>query len=352
MLRSLRFLLLPAVLCLGLVMEAQAVTFTFHSSAPGSQRLSSGNTQSASGYTATITLTPIALVAPATCPWGYSYNLEYRYEIAYSGNMPQNASLYTLQAVFKCGSDQLGTYDLPKTISTSALSGTQITTTNPYRNAADCATATLASQGCLSGDVTLTIAGPDLPQQTLSLPVNATPLPVTLVSFDARHTSEGVSFAWTTANEEKGDRYFLERSANSTDWTPLAVVHSVNQGNYDFTDRQPAVGMNYYRLRNVDAQGVVTYSRIIGLKVAASSDAAPQISLSPNPANGERVHVSGIQTPADWNFTLTNAAGQVLLNQPLSHPEIMLPQLPSGLYFTRFTNSVTNEVKILKLIRE
>ncbi len=348
MLHSLRALLTLSALVLGLSVQATAATFTIHSNSFGSNAKST-----AGGYTVQITVTPVAIIAPASCEWGYGYNLEYNYEIVYSGNLPSNASLYTLQVTFGCGNDQLGSYNLPTKISATPLTGTLTTTTNPYTSKTDCATATLASMGCLSGNTTLNIDGPDMNAQTFSRPTNTTPLPVTLVSFDARRTPQGVSFAWTTANEETGDHYFLERSTDAVHWNALTVVYASNQSNYQYTDKEPTPGMNHYRLRNVDAKGVVTYSRVIGLKVEERRDAAAaQIQIFPNPINGEKLRISGIQSPADWKLAITNAAGQPFLNQPLTDAEINLPGMPAGLYFVRLVNSNTGESKIIKLVCE
>ncbi len=324
---------------------ANAVTFTVHSQGTSTAKTTGGP---AGGYSIMVTVTPVAIVAPASCPWGYNYEVEYNYAISYSGNVPANASLYDLNMVFNCGPQNFGIYTLPKNISTSMQSGTGKTTSNQWSSAKDCNTASVATQGCLAGTSTLTVSGPNMPLQTLSRPTNEVPLPVTLVSFDARKTEGGVFLSWTTANEEAGDRYFVERSTDALNWTSIAMVASAGKGLYDHTDLSLQAGTTYYRLRNIDAKGEVTYSRVLGVKATTEET---QIDLYPNPVSGQTLRISGIQTPADWTYTITNSASQVVAHAALAGTEITLPELPAGLYFVRLANPQSGEAKVLKLMR-
>ncbi len=347
--RSFRFLLISVFLMpLGLISKAQAATFTFYSTTAATAKKSS------SGYKVDITVLPVAIVAPAGCTGGYNYDVEYQYTISYSGVLPANSSLWNLAMTFNCGDNNFGIWDLPKTISPHTLTGTGTTSHNQWSGASDCNTATVVSKGCLSGNSTLTISGPDMPEQSRTMPTNPTPLPVTLVSFDARKTTDGISLAWTTTNEENGDRYFLEKSTDAAHWAVVTLVHSSNKGDYHYLDTHPATGMSYYRLRNVDAYGEVTYSRVIGVKVEAPQEAGMELTVFPNPlhSSGDRIRVAGISNPEGWNLTLTNTAGAVLSHQALNSLEVALPPMPAGLYFVRFTNRLTHQSNVVKLVRE
>lgn len=105
----------------------------------------------------------LSIVAPQTCPNGYNYNVELGYDVAFSGsNTPAN--LWTLQAnILNCGDAATIFFDLPN----QGGGGTLTTTSNPWRNQSDCATATLADFGCQALEIT--IDGPGIASQTLSL---------------------------------------------------------------------------------------------------------------------------------------------------------------------------------------
>lgn len=350
MFHSFRKFFLATVVSTGILSQANAADFTVRSTPSNTAGTNGLAPQSMSSYVVQVTVTPIAIVPNTTnCQWGYNYDVEYKYNISYSGNIPANASLYTLQAKFYCGTEEFGVDNLPKNISAAKQSGTGRTTRNQWTSTNDCNTATPTSRGCLSGNTTLLIEGPDMPLQTVSRPTAAAPLPVTLVSFDARKTDGGVFLAWTTADEEAGDRYFVERSTDAVTWNSIKTVSSTGKGDYQYTDLEPQAGTNYYRLRNIDAKGEVSYSRILGVKM---TPAETQIALFPNPATGDKARVSGIQNPADWQYTISNGTALFVNQMPLTDSEITLSGLPAGLYFVRFTNTKTQESKVIKLVRE
>ena len=44
---------------------------------------------STTGYSVTTVISPLEVVRPSSCPWGYNYNLRIRYDISMSGeNIP------------------------------------------------------------------------------------------------------------------------------------------------------------------------------------------------------------------------------------------------------------------------
>uniref|UniRef100_UPI00404993A9 T9SS type A sorting domain-containing protein n=1 Tax=Flavobacterium sp. TaxID=239 RepID=UPI00404993A9 len=119
---------------------------------------------STNGYTVSINITPVQVItASNSCPSGYNYNIEYDYDIQFSGtNIP--GSLWNLQGYLTCDTDDDSIFfSLP----TSGGSGTATTTSNPYRNETDCATATVNSIGC--DNISIVISGPGIADQTLNL---------------------------------------------------------------------------------------------------------------------------------------------------------------------------------------
>ena len=118
---------------------------------------------SINGYNVQIKITPKQVItANNTCPFGYNYNIEYDYEVLFSGNnIP--ASLFTLNASLTCDVNDLIFFSIP----TSGGVGSATSTSNPYRNESDCATATVYSLGCNS--ISINIEGPGINLQTIDL---------------------------------------------------------------------------------------------------------------------------------------------------------------------------------------
>ncbi len=111
-------------------------------------------------------------------------------------------------------------------------------------------------------------------------------LPVKLLSFDAVRQGKTAQLKWSATNEFNADHYVVERSPNGTVFMPIATVPDKgNNGavnHYVVSDNQPNAGVNYYRLKQVDRDGKVTWSTTRSL----SFTGVKQLQLFPNPTSG------------------------------------------------------------------
>jgi len=139
---------------------------------------------------------------------------------------------------------------------------------------------------------------------------SAAPLPVTLVSFDARRTSAStVAVRWATAAEWQCAHFEVERSADGQQFQRLGTVPCGGAASpYSFPDKA-AFGAAYYRLRQVDTDGQAHYSAPVF--VAANVNASLGLSLFPNPTTGA-VTLLGVPETA-VTLSLTSTLGQPLL---------------------------------------
>jgi hypothetical protein len=100
-------------------------------------------------------------------------------------------------------------------------------------------------------------------------------LPVTLTDFRIdRITDKSITVRWLTKEESKMKAYFIQRSADGLNFTDISSLPARNQSSndYSFTDNAPLTGRNYYRLKIVDIDNKIEYSKIIdaSLKNAGS----------------------------------------------------------------------------------
>ncbi|HXR85184.1 MAG TPA: T9SS type A sorting domain-containing protein [Hanamia sp.] len=98
------------------------------------------------------------------------------------------------------------------------------------------------------------------------------PTPVQLTDFTARRKGSGVSLDWSTSQELNNKYFQVERSADgSSDWTVLTTVNGAGNSqtvkNYNAFDGSPLAGANYYRLKQVDFDGVSAYSKTVTVKM-------------------------------------------------------------------------------------
>ena len=108
----------------------------------------------------------------------------------------------------------------------------------------------------------------------------ATPLPVELVAFTAQAEASAVRLQWTTGSEKNSARFEIERSQDGKQFTRVGLVAA--QGTkttpvaYVYQDDEVATfsGSLYYRLRQVDQDGTVSYSPVRTVQLAAAKAGA------------------------------------------------------------------------------
>jgi hypothetical protein len=117
-------------------------------------------------------------------------------------------------------------------------------------------------------------------------------LPVELVDFTAKKEINQVNLSWQTASESHNGGFQIQRSTDGRNWETLSFApgNGTTQEvqSYDYTDRLPLPGMNYYRLMQIDFDGQSAYSKVVSVDMA---NAGNGIRISPNPASGDALTV-------------------------------------------------------------
>ena len=160
-------------------------------------------------------------------------------------------------------------------------------------------------------------------------------LPVTWLEFKAEVSDGEVVLRWATAAELNNDFFEIQHSANGIQFKPIGTVGGSGTtrkvSRYSYTDPNPQIGTNYYRLRQVDFDGQFDYSSILSVVCAANSDLALQ--LYPNPVSS-MLNVL-LPYPANATLTVYNAAGKAVMIRPIGNERqvtIDVSGLRQGLY--------------------
>ncbi len=181
-------------------------------------------------------------------------------------------------------------------------------------------------------------------------------LPVNIISFNAYQSGNKVLLKWTSLNEVDVDHYEVERSHNGSQFNTIGKVTARNSGTsaeYDFVDGQPFNSDNFYRIKAVDKNGSVSFTRIIRITL---SGIVPSITVYPNPVTDKRFTVQMNNVDAGiYHIVLFNVLGKKLMEQKTEHPggsaslQITLPSgiLP-GTYQLSFSGN--NKVYLKKVI--
>lgn len=171
-------------------------------------------------------------------------------------------------------------------------------------------------------------------------------LPVTLSSFAVQKLGEKVKIAWITEQESNSLHFIVEHSTDGRLWQNIATVAAAGNSSvrnyYTAYDDNPANGINYYRLKQVDKDGSYQYSSIKNIVF----DVAYRIVTAPNPAK-DVLHVYIYSNAVQANIQLMDGAGKVIrnINTDEPHTVIDIKGLSKGLYFVKVTDSYTTTVR-------
>ncbi len=181
-------------------------------------------------------------------------------------------------------------------------------------------------------------------------------LPVELLTFNAKKENDNILLSWVTASEINFSHFELERSTDGTEFTKIgsksAVGGETEITHYNFTDKSPKSGTNYYRLRSVDLDESESISRV--LSVSFQQIGAPV--AVPNPVR-EQLLIMGLnQTYNQVKVDIYNASGQVLFQQNMEvndgRIELQMKEVNinfEGTYYLRIVDDArTHNITILK----
>lgn len=181
---------------------------------------------------------------------------------------------------------------------------------------------------------------------------SSTPLPIKLTSFTAsNYNNSYVLLKWSTSMEQFNDHFDIERSLDGTNFEKIGAVKAVGNSTtpqyYSTQDDNPADGMNFYRLKQVDLNGKTFYSWIV--PVQFGKQIAPTI--FPNPANSFFNVIAGKDLITE--VVLYSASGnriQHLLNKDgLSTIKMVSSNLAPGVYIVEIrTATQIYQQKLLK----
>jgi hypothetical protein len=95
------------------------------------------------------------------------------------------------------------------------------------------------------------------------------PLPIELVNFTAVPIENQVTVSWKTASEHNTDSFKILRSKNGIEFIEIGVVKAAGNSSdsqfYFFDDLLPLHGTSYYRLKQIDTDGIFVLSEIISV---------------------------------------------------------------------------------------
>lgn len=139
-------------------------------------------------------------------------------------------------------------------------------------------------------------------------------LPVELIHEGVDCADGQALIEWSTGSERGSSHFVVERSDDRAEWKPIAQVGAAGMSSslteYMVMDPMPASYGGYYRIRQVDANGM----EVIGseMRLEACKPYTAVLSLRPNPA--------GTEVQVDLGQALSEAVSEVVLLDAMGRP--------------------------------
>ncbi|MDP1726361.1 MAG: GEVED domain-containing protein [Bacteroidota bacterium] len=187
------------------------------------------------------------------------------------------------------------------------------------------------------------------------------PLPVNMLFFTARNVNGDVNLNWATATETNNKGFMVERSINGVDFEDMVFVEG--KGNSKSTTQygkedvaafaKAGVPTLYYRLRQVDFDGALTYSSIA--VVNENDILGDDIKVFPNPFE-TNVGVRIESTAGSATIQLMDMHGRMISEEKIStkagttyYEMKNMSNLAKGVYFVRVSiNGAGKTIKVTK----
>jgi hypothetical protein len=140
-------------------------------------------------------------------------------------------------------------------------------------------------------------------------------LPVELTSFEAVGTKNGVQLNWVTASETNNKGFEIERSVNKENYAAIGYVSgngtTTQNSSYSFTDQGLNSGKYFYRLKQIDFNGMYEYSKVVEIEFTVPNE-FKLVQNYPNPFNPSTVLSFGLPVESDITLSVFNSLGELI----------------------------------------
>ncbi len=172
----------------------------------------------------------------------------------------------------------------------------------------------------------------------------ASPLPISLLSFEAVCNGERVNLNWKTASETNNDFFTVYKSEDAVTWIELSSIPGAGNSNqmkdYTFADSDYHGNIAYYQLKQTDYDGSATWFNVSAVDCFTGSFSLVQI--YPNPfSTSATIMINDISQIMNCELRIYNGLGEEVMNTNVTKQFTTLEtsSLPSGIYFYNVINN-------------
>ncbi len=192
--------------------------------------------------------------------------------------------------------------------------------------------------------------------------LDCTILPLEFTEFRGEKVKDQNLLHWATAREYGTSHFEIERSNDAMDFIKIGELKSGNKKMenqiYQYFDKEPQTGINYYRLKQVDLDGTFTYTKTIAIDNQGIITNFELQKIYPNPAQNSINFVFAIPSSnSELQLEIFDSNGKSVAHTTENYQKGIqsftqnLSSFAKGLYILRITNSKTGQVIREKFVK-
>lgn len=178
-------------------------------------------------------------------------------------------------------------------------------------------------------------------------------LPVELTTFNAYRKGNSTAVVWETASERNANFFQIERSTDARIFTNIGQVkafgNTTEAHKYLFMDNNPNSGINYYRLKIMDADDKFEYSRTVSVQY----DKKVKAWVYPNPVSENLILERDTEGVGKYDLEISDAIGRIYYNaKSIDNQQYSLDfnNFTNGMYFVKMING--KDITVFKVIKK
>ena len=162
-------------------------------------------------------------------------------------------------------------------------------------------------------------------------PSNIIVLPLQLTDWEAAWKGTDILLSWVVPGDDPGPIYEVDYSKDGVSWQALSrVLGGVAVTSYDYLASGPFGDRNFFRLKQTDAAGAISYSPVKELDAGTEGD--DHLFIGPNPVHSMLI-IRSEGLDQQFGLQIVNITGTPVLTLPFSNTEqYNLESLPAGPY--------------------
>ena len=180
---------------------------------------------------------------------------------------------------------------------------------------------------------------------------NTASLPAEFLSFRGVVKNQTVSLNWEATMSDIHERFEVERSFDGVHFSTIAKINTISHNQY--TDYAPALGINYYRIKQLDKDGGFKYSRVLNYTIMENRT----VHVFPNPVKQfANIEINGLNEEI-VRFDFVDQFGRMIkqeerkISTGMNRLQFDVRALSNQIYYIKIVNDKNEIISVSSFVK-